>query len=599
MRNSIVPLALLLLLSALSCADAQVGHVFNWDQWRHLPVQEGGRHKPFDTLAWEALRTLCNRARITDPETGRKLDPTTFYLVTLFEWQGWSQPPNPHGILGTLGRAAYFQLHEPDKWDHAPILHIGSLPLRERLGLAENQNYISPFDLRRSKISVPDSDQERLFLHWAEDLIRKRQQGLTAFEENALRLADRFWSYQDHRMGKRLQVLPIQGSRDREWVSVAYLMQSDFDDVTDPTGGMRKAQQYFKQARSAYYAGSSREFNEASASFTTVVRDLGSQLGSYPSQSMIDLEVGYNRWAPFRFAWVFTLIAFFCTLLSVGTHWRPFYVSGWVTALAGLVAMVIGFGMRIMIAGRAPVANMYESVIYLGLGVTVFGLIFELIHRRRYILMAATAIATFALILADASPAVLDPSLRPLQPVLRSNFWLVTHVMTITLSYAAFALALGIGNIALGYFLVGSQNGKVINSLTEFMYNAIQIGVLLLAVGTVLGAVWADFAWGRFWKWDPKEVWALVALLGYLAVLHARHAGWVRQFGAAALSVLCFSLVVMAWYGVNFVLGSGLHSYGSGGGGRVYVFGAIILQTLYVAAVAIRNPGRALAERGQ
>jgi ABC-type transport system involved in cytochrome c biogenesis permease subunit len=369
-------------------------------------------------------------------------------------------------------------------------------------------------------------------------------------------------------------------------------MQSEFDDATDSTGGMRKAKQYFEQARSAYLSGSSKEFNEASASFIAVVRELGPQLGSYPSQAVIDLEVVYNRWVPFRFAWVFTLIAFLCTLLHMGTRWRPFYVGAWVAGVAGLVAMVIGFGMRIMISGRAPVANMYESVIYLGLGATVFGLIFELAHRRRYILTAATAVATLALLLADNCPEVLDPGLRPLQPVLRSNFWLVTHVLTITLSYAAFALALGIANITLGYFLVGSRNGEVINSLSEFTYKAIQIGVLLLAAGTILGAVWADFAWGRFWKWDPKEVWALIALLGYLAVLHARYAGLVRQLGTAALSVLCFSLVVMAWYGVNFVLGVGLHSYGFGGGGRAYVFGGIIMQTVYVAAAVIAHTSR-------
>ena len=257
--------------------------------------------------------------------------------------------------------------------------------------------------------------------------------------------------------------------------------------------------------------------------------------------------------------------------------------------------MIVGFGMRILISGRAPVTNMYESVIYLGLGVALFGLVLELIYRQRYILTAATAVATVALILADNCPAALDPSLRPLQPVLRSNFWLVTHVMTITLSYAAFALALGIGHITLGYYLLGSADSQAISNLTHFTYKTIQAGVLLLAAGTILGGVWADYSWGRFWGWDPKEVWALVALLGYLAVLHARYAGWVHSFGLAALSVLCFSLVVMAWYGVNFVLGAGLHSYGFGGGGQGYVLAAIALEVLFVAAAAVRTLTRRTA----
>jgi hypothetical protein len=101
--------------------------------------------------------------------------------------------------------------------------------------------------------------------------------------------------------------------------------------------------------------------------------------------------------------------------------------------------------------------------------------------------------------------------------------------------------------------------------------------------------VWADYSWGRFWGWDPKEVWALVALLGYLAVLHARFAGWVHHRGLAALSVVCFSLIVMAWYGVNFVLGAGLHSYGFGGGGRGWVFSAILLQLAYAGVALMRS----------
>jgi cytochrome c biogenesis factor len=113
--------------------------------------------------------------------------------------------------------------------------------------------------------------------------------------------------------------------------------------------------------------------------------------------------------------------------------------------------------------------------------------------------------------------------------------------------------------------------------------------VLLLAVGIMLGGVWADYSWGRFWGWDPKEVWSLVALLGYLVVLHSRFAGWVGHRGLAALAVACFAFVVMAWYGVNFVLGAGLHSYGFGGGGQAYVYAAVVLQLAYVAVALLRS----------
>jgi hypothetical protein len=142
--------------------------------------------------------------------------------------------------------------------------------------------------------------------------------------------------------------------------------------------------------------------------------------------------VAYNHWVPFRFAWVLVLLAALGMLVHLGTRWQALYAAALGAYAAGLAAMVTGFAMRIGISGRPPVTNMYESVVYVGLGVAVFGLIFELIYRQKYILTAAAAVATVALILADNCPTILDPSVRPLEPVLRSNFWRVTHVMTIT-----------------------------------------------------------------------------------------------------------------------------------------------------------------------
>ena len=116
--------------------------------------------------------------------------------------------------------------------------------------------------------------------------------------------------------------------------------------------------------------------------------------------------------------------------------------------------------------------------------------------------------------------------------------------------------------------------------------------MVLLAAGTFLGGVWAASAWGRFWGWDPKEVWALISLLGYIAVLHARYVVWVKHFGLAVLAVACFTLVIAAWYGVNFLMGAGLHSYGcTASAGQAYVAGAVVLQTLYVLAAAVRTYG--------
>ena len=173
------------------------------------------------------------------------------------------------------------------------------------------------------------------------------------------------------------------------------------------------------------------------------------------------------------------------------------------------------------------------------------------------------------LLLADSAPTLLDGRLDPLEAVLRSNFWLMTHVLIITMSYSAFFLAFAIGDVLLFLFLREKKKGVnpiQIQIYTKCIDVCIQVGVVLLAAGTVLGGIWADYSWGRFWGWDPKETWALISLLGYLALLHGRLVGWIKEFGLAVGSVLIFFLIVMAWYGVNYVLGQGLHSYGFGSG---------------------------------
>ncbi len=397
----------------------------------------------------------------------------------------------------------------------------------------------------------------------------------------------------------RLFVLPVKGSKHPQWMSVAELARARFDDQTDPTGQLREAQSLFTNVCAAYATGSSDEFRAASVNWLLKIGELGPQLGDYASPTKIRLEVLYNQWMPFRCAWVCLLLACLCLLLNVGSGWRMFLIGGWSLALLGTAAGVVGFALRGVISGRAPVTNMYESVVYVGLSVMLLGMLFAAVCGQRYIhiLAAAAAVATVTLILADNCPVVLDASLRPLPPVLRNNFWLVMHVMTITLSYAAFALALGISNITLGYFLAGAGEHTAVDALTLFTCRTMQVGVLLLAAGTVLGGVWADYAWGRFWGWDPKEVWALITLLGYLAVLHASYAGWVRPFGLAALCALCFALVVMAWYGVNFVLGVGLHSYGFGGGGARFVVSALLLQTMWIVVAGARYAWQRHEER--
>ena len=143
------------------------------------------------------------------------------------------------------------------------------------------------------------------------------------------------------------------------------------------------------------------------------------------------------------------------------------------------------------------------------------------------------------------------------------------------------------------YYLRGEEkNHEKIRSIVMAIYRAMQIGVAFLAPGIILGGIWADYSWGRFWGWDPKETWALIALLGYLAVLHARYAGMIKNLGMVVTAIVAFSLVIMAWYGVNFVLGAGLHSYGFGAGGVEYVSAFVAAHLLFAVYVAVIRQGR-------
>jgi ABC-type transport system involved in cytochrome c biogenesis permease subunit len=230
---------------------------------------------------------------------------------------------------------------------------------------------------------------------------------------------------------------------------------------------------------------------------------------------------------------------------------------------------------------------MYESIIFVAWGAMLFALVFEGVYRSRWFLATSLPLAVVSLILADNLP-ILNGAIDPLVPVLRNNMWLTCHVLTITLGYAAFLLAMGLGHLNLALYFFAANRPALMKTMSNFLYRAVQVGTLFLAVGTLLGGVWASYSWGRFWGWDPKETWALIALIGYLAILHGRFIGWFKDFGLAVGSILGFLLVLMAWYGVNYVLGTGLHSYGFGSGGYGWIGGFLGFEGLVLVATTLR-----------
>ena len=214
--------------------------------------------------------------------------------------------------------------------------------------------------------------------------------------------------------------------------------------------------------------------------------------------------------------------------------------------------------------GHAPLSNWYESLVFFAWAVIFFYVLIEWRIRNRSI--GAFACLLALLIMAYASFSSVDSQIRPLIPVLKSN-WLITHVITCFVGYAAFGIAFC---LSLLYLIKQLERPKKKNTffrtipdsviLDELNYQMIIIGFILLTLGIITGAVWAHSAWGRYWGWDPKETWSLITWLVYAAVLHSRMIrGW-RGKRMAIFSMIGFFCVIFTYYGVNFLL-SGLHSY--------------------------------------
>jgi len=333
---------------------------------------------------------------------------------------------------------------------------------------------------------------------------------------------------------------------------------------------------------------------------------------AYPPQAKIDAEVFYNRLDSFLWAWIAGLAAAVCLAAAVGRLRGPAFWTGAAAMAVSLAFVLAGLGLRAYITGLAPLTGMFESVVVVAAFVFLMGLWLALlplfglddspgrverVYQRRLFALSGAVVGGLAMVLAYFAPtAVMRREIGSAAPILRDNFWLVVHVVTIMAGYASAAIALILGNISLGYYLFGrypeDAGGRrppaACAALAEFIYTAVKITVLLLTAGTILGAFWADKSWGRFWGWDPKEVWALISLLVYLWFLHARHIRWSGDFGMAATAILGAIVILFNWYGVNFILGTGLHAYASGAGGQLPVTAAVALQWLFLLAAAVR-----------
>jgi cytochrome c-type biogenesis protein CcsB len=248
-------------------------------------------------------------------------------------------------------------------------------------------------------------------------------------------------------------------------------------------------------------------------------------------------------------------------------------LAGTYAALFGFLVQTVAIGLRWKESydlghGHAPLSNLFESVVFFSWTIVLIFLLIDFKYRYRAIGFFVMPFALFGLAWAQLS---LDSGIEPLVPALQSN-WLVYHVITCFLGYAAFAVACGISIMYLIREKLEQSGGNTqaggmlsmfpaIRVLDDLNYKAIMIGFPLLTLGIVTGAAWANYAWGTYWSWDPKETWSLIVWFVYAAFLHARITrGWVGR-RAAILSIIGFAATIFCYLGVNLLL-SGLHSYG-------------------------------------
>jgi ABC-type transport system involved in cytochrome c biogenesis permease subunit len=539
-----------------------------------LPVLNQGRVKPFAVAAEESLLAIAGTSHLPDAKS-------------------------PSEALFAL-------LADPAAWSDKPLVYVPWLELRAELGLAAGEQRASLHQVEklRPKLEAVSarkrrSEQSGVIEAWSAD------------DEAANTLANRYAEALEVASGRTIQLVPLAvDAEERAWV-----LKTLAPRVKEPTRPWHET----LHGVLAKPEGQDARLAEADiwltwedlvrspdplladapprlAKVMALCKELGgltSLTGEGPSYiipplttelyarqgkaspGLISAELIYVQARPFTLAWVCFILGGF--LVAGGLAKRTWvYRLGMGLSIVAITATVAGLTVRTIITGLGAVTNLYETLIYVALIVGVLGLLFARMSGQGIYAVAGGIGAGLCAMVGEAMPPDLGSHIGQLQPVLRSKFWLWIHVKTVVAAYAPLTLGLVLGNLVL--WRAWRERRAVTMAESKMLYRCLQWGTVLMAAGTLLGAVWADQAWGRFWGWDPKEVGALMIVLTYLVPLHLRYVGAVGPTGIAGWSVLGYLSVVWSWYGVNFVLGAGLHAYAFGNGGQYYVFPLALAQ---------------------
>jgi ABC-type transport system involved in cytochrome c biogenesis permease subunit len=331
----------------------------------------------------------------------------------------------------------------------------------------------------------------------------------------------------------------------------------------------------FSDMISAYADQDTEAFNKA-------VDDHLTDVHAYPvpryNRSLVNMERWMQSNWPTGVAMVLYLVTLVMGLVYFAVGLPRLRQAVWGTLAIAMIVHTIAIVCRIMITQRAPVINIYSSAVFIGWGAVLFGLVVERIFRNGMGNMLSATAGVLTLLVAYGLNT--GDTMPVLQAVLDTQFWLATHVISVTLGYVATLVA---GTLGIGYLIAGwlNKDKAMMRDLYRCCYGAACFGILFSFVGTVLGGLWADDSWGRFWGWDPKENGALLIVIWNALVLHARWDGMVKARGFAILAIFGNVVTAWSWFGTN-ELGIGLHSYGFTSGVLMWLSVFVFTQAAFI-----------------
>ncbi len=468
------------------------------------------------------------------------------------QMEAWS-----HATTDALSTLQELHRSGPSSLEDRPLFYIQSAATKESLGLPLKQLRFSPRTLRTAlATSGADLPEIQRLLNSLQDPQSDPQAPLTTRVLAA---------------GSTFRMLPV-AQRPGQWASLKALSLEtpNFTPYSDSDFTRLKGlyKSWIATGAPADWSALTDHLGSLYASHlagTAYRAALGKQL-HYPHVWQLQLEEAYTTLPLIEVTLALYSLAAIL-LMSIGRGGLPLLITAF-----SLHTLLLA--MRCAILERPPVSNMFETVIYVPWITTLVAFI---LGRRQ--LLAVAAVGCVAL-LALLKFTHLTHSMENVQAVLDSQYWLLIHVLMVVGSYGVFLLAGLLGHLYLLRWRLGYTSGQ--SDLARSILHALYIGTALIIPGTILGGVWAAQSWGRFWDWDPKESWAFISSAIYLVVVHAQRFGKIADKGLAIGSVVGLLAISFTWYGVNYILGTGLHSYGFGDGGESAYYAYLAAELLFL-----------------